>query len=158
MAFIGNDVPVIPSRPMVGSNGTDVQIVWDAAVAQHDDYDGNLAPVSYRVVRRPDGHVVAEATTALSATDHIDAEYKSRYTYDITPVSGEIAGEAVSTRPFYAGSYFALPHDDDLMMGCSSASIPKLMRTRTATPGGSIPQKDALFILQAQQMLPIFFA
>ncbi len=126
MAFIGNDVPVIPSRPMVGSNGTDVQIVWDAAVAQHDDYDGNLAPVSYRVVRRPDGHVVAEATTALSATDHIDAEYKSRYTYDITPVSGEIAGEAVSTRPFYAGSYFALPHDDDFDDELLFSQYPKI--------------------------------
>lgn len=126
MAFIGNDVPVIPSRPMVGSNGTDVQIVWDAAVAQHADYDGNLAPVSYRVVRQPDGYVVAEATTELSATDHIDAEYKSRYTYGITPVSGEITGETVSARPFYAGSYFALPHDDDFDDELLFSQYPKI--------------------------------
>lgn len=119
--FIGNDVPVIPSRPMVGTNGKDVQIIWDAAVAEHDDYSGNLSPVTYRVVRQPDNHVVAEAESGLSVTDRIESKYKTRYTYTVTPVSGEFEGQPAASRPFYAGEVFSLPHedefDDELLFG-----------------------------------------
>lgn len=112
-AYIGNDVPVIPSRPIVGTNGKNVQIIWDAAVAEHADYDGNLSPVTYRVVRQPGDHVVVEGTSELAATDVIESEFKSQYTYSVIPVSGDIEGQAVSSRPFYAGEVFSLPHDNE---------------------------------------------
>lgn len=111
--FIGNDTPMLPSNPLVSTNGKDVQIVWDQAVGVHSEQGGNLADVTYRVLRLPDNKVVAEASTGLSATDNIESVYKTRYSYSVTPVSGEIEGEARSTRPFYAGEVFALPHSED---------------------------------------------
>lgn len=113
--FIGNDMPVITGRPLVGGNGTDMQIIWDAAVAEHADMGGNLAPVTYKVVRRPDNAVVVANTSALKASDVINVEYKTRFNYEVTPTSGAFTGQAVSSRPFYSGKYFELPYDDDFV-------------------------------------------
>lgn len=108
--FIGNDTPVIPSSPMVATNGTNVQIMWDAAIPEHEG--GQMAPVTYMVVRDPDNHVVAEATPDTKIDDVLESVYKTCYTYKITPRSAEFTGESKTSRPFYGGQVFALPHTD----------------------------------------------
>lgn len=110
-AFIGNDTPVIGSNPMIMTDGTNVQLIWDAATPEHDG--GQMAPVTYKVVRNPDNHVIAEATSDLRINDVIESVYKERYTYTVTPTSGEYTGEGRTSRPFYGGQVFALPHTDD---------------------------------------------
>ncbi|MDE6392859.1 MAG: choice-of-anchor J domain-containing protein [Muribaculaceae bacterium] len=108
--FIGNDTPVIPSSPMVATDGKNVQILWDAAEPEHEG--GQMAPPTYMVVRHPDNHLVAEATPDTRINDVLESEYKTCYTYSITPSSGGFTGESQSSRPFYGGEIFALPHTD----------------------------------------------
>lgn len=111
--FVGNDTPMIPGSPIAATDGTDVQIIWDQAVGVHQDQGGNIADVTYKVVRLPDNKVIAEAETGLSATDRIESFYKSRYSYEVTPMSGSLVGEPRTSRPFYAGQIFELPHEND---------------------------------------------
>lgn len=111
--FLGNDTPVLPSNPLVMVNGTTAQLMWGEAVAEHEDYKGNLADVTYRVVRNPDNAVLAEAATNRVLMDVIDSPVKKMFSYTVTPQSGGFAGEARSTREFYAGNYFELPLDED---------------------------------------------
>lgn len=111
--FVGNDTPMLPGSPLTATDGTNVQIIWDQAVAVHQDQGGNIAEVTYEVVRLPDNKVIAEAATGLSANDRIESFYKSRYSYEVTPMSGTLAGEPRTSRPFYAGQVFELPHEND---------------------------------------------
>lgn len=108
--FIGNDTPVIPSSPMVATDGKNVQILWDAAKPEHEG--GQMTTVTYLVVRHPDSHVVAEATPDTRINDVLESPYKTCYTYSITPSSGGFTGESQTSRPFYGGEIFALPHTD----------------------------------------------
>ena len=71
-----------------------------------------MAPVTYMVVRDPDNHVVAEATPDTKIDDVLESVYKTCYTYKITPRSAEFTGESKTSRPFYGGQVFALPHTD----------------------------------------------
>lgn len=110
-AFIGNDTPVIGSNPIMATDGKNVQLMWDAATPEHEG--GRMAPVTYRVVRNPDNHIVAEATSDLRISDVIESVFKTRYSYTIIPESGGYTGEGRSSRPFFGGEVFALPHTDD---------------------------------------------
>lgn len=107
--FVGCDTPCLLTLPDVYPDGNEAAIVWREAYAENG---GNLAPLTYKVVRQPDGFVVAEATTETNATDRIDSNTKTRFTYEVTPISGTKAGETKTSRPTYLGTYFALPHSD----------------------------------------------
>lgn len=107
--FIGPDTPVLPGIPDVFPDGNEAAIVWEAPYSLNG---GNLDAITYRVVRMPDGLVVAEAATETTVTDKIDTDFKTRFTYEVTPLAGAIAGETVATRPAYLGKFFAMPHTD----------------------------------------------
>lgn len=108
-AFIGCDTPVIYGVPDVYPSGSEATVVWNEATSANL---GNLAPVTYRVVRQPGDVVIAEETAETQITDKLPTEYKTRCTYEITPTSGTITGAKVSSRPTYIGTVFALPHED----------------------------------------------
>ncbi len=105
--FVGNDTPVIWGVPDVFPDGNEATIVWKEAYSANQ---GNLAPVTYRVVRHPGDVVVAEATSELSAVDRLDNDIKTLCTYEVTPVSGTKTGETVTSRSAYLGTVFDYPH------------------------------------------------
>lgn len=108
--FIGCDTPEIYGIPDVYPDGSEATIVWEAALPVNL---GNLAPVTYRVVRQPDNFVVAEAAVETQVTDKLPTEYKNCYTYEVTPVSGTVEGKTVTSRRTYIGSIFSLPHENN---------------------------------------------
>lgn len=107
--FFGCDTPVIPNLPDVYPDGNEVAVTWPEAYAAEG---GNLAPVTYKVVRMPDQKVVAESTAETLVTDIIDIHYKDLFTYEVTPLSATKVGQAVASRPEYLGEVFRLPHSD----------------------------------------------
>ena len=107
--FIGPDTPVIASVSARKSGGH-VALSWSEATSLNH---GNLAPVTYSVVRTPGEEVVAEGITATNLNDTPASEIITEYTYLVTPLAGEIAGEAVASRQVWFGNYFALPLDED---------------------------------------------
>lgn len=108
--FIGCDTPVIYRKPTVRVNGAEATIKWEAATPEHG---GNLAPVTYKIVRMPDNHIVAEACSETQIVDEVTSQYKEFYTYDVYPVSGTKTGECVSSRGDYIGKYLKLPLFED---------------------------------------------
>lgn len=108
--FIGCDTPVIAGKPSVRVNGNKAVIKWSAAEAENG---GNLAPVTYRIVRMPDNHVIAEACTDTQIEDVVTSEYKTLYVYEVYPVSGEVTGKKVTSRGDYIGKYIQMPMYED---------------------------------------------
>ena len=108
--FAGPDTPMFLDIPDTSVDGLDVTISWELPVGVNQ---GNLAPLTYRIVRNPGAAVVAEAATGLSFTDHITSDYKTIYSYDITPIAGSKEGETKTGRRVAVGSLFDLPHTDD---------------------------------------------
>lgn len=108
--FVGNDTPVMWGVPDVFPDGNEATIVWKEAYAVNY---GNLAPVTYRVVRKPGDVVVAEATSELSAVDRLDNDIKTLCSYEVTPVSGTKTGKTVTSRSAYLGTVFGYPHTND---------------------------------------------
>lgn len=108
--FIGPDTPLLVNKPEVMVNGQKVSIFWDNAIAAHD---GNLAPLTYKVVRQPGNVTVADATAKTLVEDNIPSKEKALYSYDVTPIAGPATGDMVSTRQAYVGEYFGLPHTDN---------------------------------------------
>lgn len=108
--FVGNDTPTMWGVPdVVPDDNNGATISWNEAYAPNG---GNLAPVTYRVVRQPGDVVVAESTSAVSLTDHLDSNDKTRCYYEITPTSGGKTGNPATSRPTYIGSVFSFPHTD----------------------------------------------
>ena len=107
--YIGCDVPAVASVTARAVKG-DVNVSWTAATGAHE---GNLGEVTYKVVRTPGDVVVAEATTETSVLDVIDNDVLTEYVYTVTPSSNGVAGEAVSSRKVWGGTYHALPFEED---------------------------------------------
>ena len=107
--FIGPDTPVLYSLPDVFPDDNEVTILWDEAQPLNG---GNLDPLTYKVVRMPEGKVVTESTMETSATDIVESDQKTLCTYEVTPMAGAMSGDVVVSRPTYIGKYFTLPHTD----------------------------------------------
>lgn len=108
--FIGPDTPVLSSLPDVFPNDNEVTILWEDAESLNG---GNLDPLTYKVVRMPDGKVVSEGKAETEATDIVESDLKTVCTYEVTPSAGAINGETVVSRPIYVGKYFTLPYTDN---------------------------------------------
>lgn len=108
-AFIGCDTPVIEGIPNVIVDGLNATVIWRKAFPLNN---GNMEPVTYKVVRQPGDVVIADATAETSVADAIDSDYKTGYTYEITPMSGSKTGATVTSRLTYIGSLLSLPYTD----------------------------------------------
>lgn len=109
--FIGCDTPALPTRPDVypQDDTNSAIIIWRSALSQNG---GNMDPVTYKVVRMPDGKVIEESTSDTAAEDFLDNDNKYRCYYVVTPTSGAKTGDASNSRETYVGTYFTLPHQN----------------------------------------------
>ncbi|MCM1111176.1 MAG: choice-of-anchor J domain-containing protein [Clostridium sp.] len=108
--FVGCDTPYLYRLPNAFAEGSTITVDWEKADARNG---GNLDPLTYRVVRKPDNTVVAEATTELWVEDVVPSKFKTLYSYIVTPIAGTTEGDSSETRQLYAGTEFGLPHTDD---------------------------------------------
>lgn len=105
-AFIGPDTPVIPFDINTDVADLSVTVEWEPASGENG---GNTDAVTYKVVRQP-GDVAIATTQETSAVDNMTKEAKTQYWYEITPFAGAITGPVKTSRKFFAGRYFELPH------------------------------------------------
>lgn len=105
-AFIGPDTPVIPLDINTDVADLSVTVEWEPAYGSNG---GNTDAVTYNVVRQP-GNVAVATTQETSAVDIMTKEEKTQYWYEITPVAGAITGPVKTSRKFFVGRYFELPH------------------------------------------------
>lgn len=105
-AFVGPDTPVIPLDINTDVADLSVTVEWEPASGESG---GNTDAVTYKVVRQP-GNVAVATTQQTSAVDNLTKEEKTQYWYEITPVAGAITGPVKTSRKFFAGRYFELPH------------------------------------------------
>lgn len=105
-AFIGPDTPEIPLDINTDVADLSVTVEWEHAAGSNG---GNIDAVTYSVVRQP-GNVAVATTQDTWAVDNLTNEEKTQYWYEVTPVAGAITGPVKSSRKFFAGRYFGLPH------------------------------------------------
>ena len=67
--------------------------------------------MTYTVVRRPDGKVVAEGISATECSDIIADMPMASYYYEVTANAGDAASAVAATDPIVLGSYVSLPID-----------------------------------------------
>ncbi len=119
MLVCGKDVPAAPTALKVSVNTQNVAtITWTApTTGQYQDFGGQYegGTLTYRVVRNPDGVVVAENSTSRRVQDKALPEELAYYSYTVTAITADgRMGAPATTDQFTAGTYMALPYDNDL--------------------------------------------
>lgn len=110
--FVGPDTPVLEQRPVSQANSTKTS----ATIYLPEVYSlngGNLDPVKFNIKRLPDNVMVATAFTGDEYEDTPASTEKKVYNYEVTPIAGTVAGEAMATRDLILGTHHAIPFFED---------------------------------------------
>ena len=69
--------------------------------------------VTYRVIRQPEGRVIANRLETTIFTDKVDPIVLSEYSYDVIPFAGALQGESSRTDKILVGDAFEVPYEED---------------------------------------------
>lgn len=110
--WIGHDMPLAVTDAKLTRSGSDNTISWTApAGGVHGGYV-DMAQVTYKVTRKPDGAVIAAATAETSVVDQLpDGNSPVLYCYDITPVYRGNEAETATTGQVMVGAIYYNPFD-----------------------------------------------
>ncbi len=110
-AFIGEDLPAAPAEVTVEADGLSARISWKPVMT--GAHGGYMDPsqVRYDVVRQPGGNKVADGISATTCSDMV--KVMGVYTYYVTAVAPNGAGEAAVSEPTVIGSDIQLPYSCD---------------------------------------------
>lgn len=94
-----------PAQPVVGTGqyGSSIQVTWDAVTTTADG-SPLTDPVTYRVVRHPDGKVLEESTGYTSAWDYGLGNELAAYTYGVTAIANGTPSQEGLSPVVVAGS------------------------------------------------------
>ncbi|MDE6334115.1 MAG: hypothetical protein K2L77_05650, partial [Muribaculaceae bacterium] len=94
-----------PAQPVVGTGqyGSSIQVTWDAVTTTADG-SPLTDPVTYRVVRHPDGKVLEESTGYTSAWDYGLGNELGAYTYGVTAIANGTPSQEGLSPVVVAGS------------------------------------------------------
>lgn len=115
----GKDVPAAPTNLKVSVNTQNVAtITWNApTTGRYPDFGGQYdgGTLTYRVVRNPDGLVISEGGTSRRVQDKALPEELAYYSYTVCAVTADgRQGATATTDQFTAGTYMAMPYENDL--------------------------------------------
>ena len=115
----GKDVPAAPTNLKVSVNSQNIAtITWNApTTGRYQDFGGQYeaSALTYRVVRNPDGKLVSEGGTSRRVQDKELPEHLAYYSYTVQAVMADgRLGAAATTDQFTAGTYMAMPYENDL--------------------------------------------
>lgn len=110
--WIGHDTPMAVTDAKVTRSGSANTISWKApAGGVHGGYV-DMAQVTYKVTRKPDGAVVADAISGTSVVDLLpDGNSPMLYSYDITPRYQGADAETSNTGQVMVGAIYYNPFD-----------------------------------------------
>lgn len=114
--FVGTDRPgAVGSLTAKRADAAkyDITVAWEAPKAGAQGGWFDAAQLTYKVVRRLDGKVIAEATTATTVTDS-DITATGAYIYDVIPSTGAGEGPKASTEPCVSGPAIVPPYTMNL--------------------------------------------
>ena len=111
-AYIGTDAPkAVTDLSAEKTSDTEITISWTAPAESVNGGYFDADAVTYTVVRRPDGKVVAEGISATECSDIIADMPMASYYYEVTANAGDAASAVAATDPIVLGSYVSLPID-----------------------------------------------
>ncbi len=111
-AYIGTDAPkAVTDLSAEKTSDTEITISWTAPAESVNGGYFDADAVTYTVVRRPDGKVVAEDISATECSDIIADMPMASYYYEVTANAGDAASAVAATDPIVLGSYVSLPID-----------------------------------------------
>ncbi|WP_028897379.1 T9SS type A sorting domain-containing protein [Prevotella sp. HUN102] len=111
-AFIGVDVPGMPTDVVLTATGTTGTVTWKAPEVGKNGAWIDKASLKYRVVRYPGKITVAEATTETSFTEK--CEERQSYSYEITAFNNAGESEPAVSNVLPFGEGFAIPYTNDI--------------------------------------------
>lgn len=104
--FVGEDLPGAPLNVTLTAEGANATITWQAAEVGMEGGYYNKEGITYTVVRN-DGKVIAENTTATTATD--TEETTGAYSYTVTANSSKGKGGSATSNIVVFGNGYELP-------------------------------------------------
>ena len=112
--WIGNDTPNAVGNLTVSKQGDSQAVLsWTAPTAGvHDGYV-DLDHLTYKVVRQPDGEVVASGIQATTFTDEIITTEMKAYNYEVYACFGDLQSAVKTTSFVVFGSYVSVPFSDN---------------------------------------------
>lgn len=106
--FVGEDIPMAPKDVVLSRNGTSGILSWIAPKVGLNGGWINGSALTYKITRKPDNKIVAEAVQGNSYTDIVGNA--GSYTYNIQSSISGIAGGSVNSNPLYIGNSLSLPY------------------------------------------------
>ncbi len=109
-AYVGFDQPCAPTYTtlVIDEQTGKAKVTWnDPKKSVHGGY---IAPLTYDVVRYPEGVRVAKGQTATSFTETLDANALHNYYYGVTAISGNVRSEESKTDMVRFGNNIEPPY------------------------------------------------
>ena len=106
----GSDSPQAPGEVTLQISDGHAQVNWTAPEAGVHGGALNADKLAYRLVRYPEGAVVAEGLKTLSFTDAVDTQSLRFVSYGVTAVHDNIDGAETVSNRVKVGSYITVPY------------------------------------------------
>ncbi len=114
--WIGSDVPTaVTNLRLRKSSKSAFALSWTApTTGAHGGYF-DASQVTYKIVRQPEGVVVATNATGTSFTDNISSDVLRNYYYEVTGCIGTLEGETAVSNKVDMGTACAVPYFEDFL-------------------------------------------
>ena len=110
--YLGHDAPAAVENLTLQATAEGNVISWERPTRSiHGGYC-DFDEVTYRVVRQPEGRVIANRLTATTFTDKVDPIVLSEFSYDVIPFAGALQGETRRTEKLLVGDAFEVPYSE----------------------------------------------
>lgn len=106
--WVGFDQPMPVTNAQMTADGLTVTVSWTAP--SRGVHNGYMGPLTYTVVRKPDGKVVADNITTTTITDQIPEQEVAGWKYVICAKNGDVVSDSVTTNKEVLGSPIVPPY------------------------------------------------
>lgn len=111
--YVGYDTPQKPEQVTLVANDGMMNLTWQTLPKGVNGGYVDLEALQHRVVRLPDGVVVAEAVVGNSFTEVLPLDGVNAYYYQVTPKNADYVGEYEFSNVDTVGYYMNVPLHED---------------------------------------------
>lgn len=111
--FVGRDTPARVENLTLEAEGNNARINWTAPVVGRNGGWIDQPSLKYKVVRYPDGKLMAENITETTFVDNTITKWQGYY-YEITPSTADGEGVSAMTDVLPMGPALPLPYTNDM--------------------------------------------
>jgi len=122
--YVGPDAPVaVSDLGAEKASDNEITISWTAPTTSVNGGYFDTGALTYTVVRRPDGKIVADGISETECTDQINDLPMASYYYEVTAHAGDISSASASTDAIVLGTYAPLPIDHQFKQADNEYSL-----------------------------------